>query len=167
MSREPKPLELFKKPRHPRYNWTSFNARKHQEAVNRAIAEDQYRRSQPRGLTSLKLYKKHNKVRFGSLPKWMRPVAEAEFQRLLNEYIQREGHSPTPVKLGSLIGNATFIARHVRCTDLFRRRNVRAYQRRKLLDSIDREHAREGTPASASPTSTPKPRSSQRGLEGI
>jgi hypothetical protein len=56
-----------------------------------------------------------NKVRFGTLPEWMRPVAEQELQRLIAQTKAR-GQQITRHKLASLIGNATAIARDCRCT---------------------------------------------------
>ena len=33
MSREPKPFEVFTKPRHPRYNWDAHNEKQHEASV--------------------------------------------------------------------------------------------------------------------------------------
>ena len=57
-----------------------------------------------------------NRVRFGSLPAWMRPVAERELQRLIAQTKAR-GQEITRWKMASLIGNATAIARDCRCTN--------------------------------------------------
>jgi hypothetical protein len=56
-----------------------------------------------------------NKVRFGTLAEWMRPVAEQELQRLIAQTKAR-GQEITRWKMASLIGNATAIARDYRCT---------------------------------------------------
>jgi len=57
-----------------------------------------------------------HRVRFGSLPEWMRPIAEQELQRLIAQTKAR-GREITRHKLASLIGNATLIARDVRCSN--------------------------------------------------
>ena len=57
-----------------------------------------------------------HRVRFGSLPEWMRPIAEQELQRLIAQAKAR-GREITRHKLASLIGNATLIARDVRCSN--------------------------------------------------
>jgi hypothetical protein len=55
-------------------------------------------------------------VRFGSLPEWMRPIAQQELERLIAQTKAR-GREITRHKLASLIGNATLIARDVRCSN--------------------------------------------------
>lgn len=56
-----------------------------------------------------------NRERFGSLPEWMRPVAERELARLIAQTKAR-GREIDRFKIASLIGNATAIARDYRCT---------------------------------------------------
>jgi hypothetical protein len=55
------------------------------------------------------------KERFGTLPKWMRPFAEREFARLI-EQTKARGQEITWRKRISLMANATAIARDYRCT---------------------------------------------------
>ena len=61
-------------------------------------------------------YTDRHRVRFASLPEWMRPIAERELQRLIAQTKAR-GREITRHKLASLIGNATLIARDVRCSN--------------------------------------------------
>ena len=162
MPRAPKPLSIFRKPRHPRHNWDSLNQRDHEAAVARALDHERERKTKPIGLAALRAVKRP-KVRFGRLPKRLRPAAEAELARLMHAYIQRTGHAPSQQKHASLIANATFIISYVRSGKL-RTQNTRFHKRRRLLDSLDRDTARVGTPAAPTP---PRPRSSYRGLQGI
>lgn len=63
-------------------------------------------------------------VRFGSLPEWMRPIAQRELERLIAKTKAR-GQEITRHKLASLIGNATLNARDVRCSNAMSLRNFR------------------------------------------
>lgn len=61
------------------------------------------------------------KERFGTLPKWMRPFAEREYARLV-EQTKARGQEITWRKRISLMANATSITRDYRCTkDGFKR----------------------------------------------
>jgi hypothetical protein len=71
-----------------------------------------------------------NRVRFGSLPAGMRPIAERELGRLIAQTKAR-GREITRHKLASLIGNATAIARDCRCTNNMGKRMFR-YKMDKL-----------------------------------
>jgi hypothetical protein len=169
--RAPKPFEVFKKPRHPRHNWDGFNAANHARAVLAAIAHDERVREgrKRKGMPSLKRTadgrkRKDNRVRFGSLPKRSRPAAEIELSRLITRHILRTGHPPSPAKHASLMGNAAWIVKHAHSGNL-KTWISRNFIYRRMLDKMDAKAARQGTPA-AEPT-TPKPRSSWRGLTGI
>lgn len=163
-TREPKPFEIFKKPRHPKYNWDRHNAAEHAEAVARAIEAEQRRRAAPKGLNSLKTYRNRSGIRFGSLPRRERPAAEEELKRRVLAYVAAHGHLPSRAKMGSLVGNVTMIFKHIRTGHKIAWMN-RWHKQRRLLDDLDREREREGTPAEV-PLKAPV-RSSHRGLEGI
>ncbi len=74
-----------------------------------------------------------NPFRFSTIPEWMRPVAEKEFERLLKK-AKAQGKEITQHKIASLIANATFIARDVRCT--------RAWQNKCFQYLKERAHYR-------------------------
>ena len=78
-----------------------------------------------------------HRVRFGSLPEWMRPIAEQELQRLIAQTKAR-GREITRHKLASLIGNATLIARDVRCSNAWAGR-CRGYAVQKGFYELRRE----------------------------
>jgi hypothetical protein len=167
MSRAPKPLEIFTKPPHPRYNWTKFNEQKHELALNRAIERSQKAaegRSVP-GMTSLRrIRSRPGAPRFARLLESQRPQAEAELRRLVNAHIERTGHFPSRQKFASLVANATWIMLY--CKTGKRKAWVnRAMVLRRVLDSHDRKRARAGTPAET--PLKPKARSGWCGLPGI
>jgi hypothetical protein len=165
-SHKPKPLTIFKHPKHPRYNWDSLNATTHEAAINRAIEHDAQVREgrKQKGFPSLKRCRNKTGVRFGSLPKRDRPQAEIELTRLVNRYIAHTGKLPSAAKMGSLIGNATWIIRHVKSGNRARWR-IRHIIMRRVLDQLDASQARLDTPAD--PSLKVPSKSSWRGLDGI
>lgn len=164
MVAESRPFEVFVKPKHPRFNWTTLNEAKHEQAlINLTIHEERVRNTRKqKGLVSLKGH--NNRVRFGSLPKRDRPKAEVQLTRLINRHIQRTGSHPSHMKLISLMANAVFIVKHVQSGN-YRRWVARNRNYRRMADGLDKAEARAGTPAEQ-PTS-PKRKTSWRGLTGI
>jgi hypothetical protein len=158
MPKSPRPFEIFTKPKHPRYNWHTHDAKEHAAALLACISHDERVRANRalQGFPSLRRHP-HPKVRFSALPRRERPLAEAELARRINEFIATHGHPPSQAKVGSLTGNVTYIFKYVR-TGKFSawRRRHKIY--RRMLDRLDAAVERRDTPAA--PPAAPRKRSS-------
>ena len=113
---------------------TMMNPKSVKETLDYFAEVEERKRSKP----TLKRYARDNTKHGGGakpfrhVPPHLRDIAWAEFSRLLDK-AQKEGRPLTHQKIGSMMGNAAYIAMYVRGSRRYRRWCVRWWKRKAML----------------------------------